>query len=410
MKLIAKINVVILLLICSYSYGQIDQYTYKRELLGITDQWHAVVLEEDIFGKISPNLSDIRIFGITAGNDTIEAPYLPKLKKEKIVSKDVNFNLLNSTHQEKGYYFTLEVPTEEAVNQLKLNFGQENFDWKLKLEGSQNQQEWFTIVDDYRILSIKNEETNFQFTKVVFPSTRYRFFRLLIKNKENPNLIAVKAELSEIGNGHFINYPIRIVKIRQNKPLKMTEIEVDLKSPALVSHIKFDIKNNFDYYRPISIFYVTDSIQIAQGWKYIYQPLASGTLNSIDKNEFKFESTILKKLKINIQNHDNEPLTIIKLSTKGYVYELITRFTEPATYFLTYGNNKVRKPDYDIERFISIVPDTLKVLSLGKEQLIDKKDYQLKEGLFKNKNWLWITMTVVILVLGWFSIKMIKSK
>ena len=102
-------------------------------------------------------------------------------KREKVVRTEVDFKLLNTTNNEQGYYFTMEVPTEEPVNELKLNFKQDNFDWLLSLEGSQNQQEWFRIVDDYRILSIKNPETNYQFTKVTFPNTKYRFFRFQIK-------------------------------------------------------------------------------------------------------------------------------------------------------------------------------------------------------------------------------------
>ena len=409
MKLRASISTFLLLLLCSYSYGQIDQYTYKKELLGITDQWHKVILPEEIFGKVSSNLSDIRVFGITAAKDTIEASYLLKLKTEKIVDKEVNFKLLNSTHNKIGYYFTLEVPAEEAINQLILDFKQQNFDWKLRLEGSQNQQEWFTAVDDYRILSIKNAETDYQFTKVTFPSTKYRFFRLLVKSKENPDLVKVKAALNEISNGSFNNYDVVNIKTIQEKKEQKTTLEIDLKSPVAVSVVQIKVKDTFDFYRPFSIQYLADSVKTEQGWKYRYETLTSGTLSSIEKNQFKFESTILKKLKISISNQDNEPLNIETITVKGYVHEILVRFTEPATYFLTYGNEKAFKPNYDITRFVSKVPDTLTILNLGDEQLIDKKEVLAKEPLFKNKNWLWAIMGIIILMLGWFSIKMMNK-
>jgi hypothetical protein len=410
MKLRASISTFLLLLLCSYSYGQIDQYTYKKELLGIKDKWHKVILPEEIFGKVSSNLSDIRIFGITAEKDTIEASYLLKLKTEKIADKEVNFKLLNTTHNKKGYYFTLEVPAEEAINQLILDFKQQNFDWKLMLEGSQNQEEWFTVVDDYRILSIKNSETDYQFTKVTFPSTKYRFFRLLVKSKENSDLVKVKAALNEISNGSFNNYDVVNIKTIQEKKERLTILEIDLKSPAAASVVQIKVKDTFDFYRPFSIQYLADSIKTEQGWKYRYETLTSGILSSIEKNEFKFESTILKKLKINISNQDNEPLNIETITVKGYVHEILVRFTEPATYFLTYGNEKAHTPNYDITRFVSKVPDTLTVLNLGDEQIIDKTEVFAKEPLFKNKNWLWLLMGVIILVLGWFSIKMMNKK
>ncbi|NEW79559.1 MAG: DUF3999 family protein [Gelidibacter sp.] len=409
MTLKAKISAIFLLLFCSFSYGQLDQYDYKRELQGITAPWHKVILPEEIFGKVSPNLSDIRIFGITAAKDTIEASYLLKLKAEKIVDKEVNFKLLNSTHNEKGYFFTLEVPTEEAINRLKLDFKKQNFDWKLTLEGSQNQQEWFTVVDDYRILSIKNAETDYQFTKVTFPSTKYRFFRLLVKSKENPEMVTVKAALIMMSNGSFNNFDIENLKTIQHKKAQLTTLEIDLKSTAAVSSIQIKVNDTFDYYRPISIQFVSDSVKTEQGWNYLYKTLTSGTLSSVEKNEFKFESAIIKKLKISISNQDNEPLNIGAIVIKGYVHELLIRFTEPATYFLTYGNKKTTKPNYDVERFVSKVPNTLSVLTLGNEQKIDKKD-PTKSPLFKNKIWLWLLMGIIILVLGWFSIKMMNKK
>lgn len=405
-----KISACLLLLICSYSFAQINKYSYKRKLSGITDQWHKIVLPEEVFGKVAWDLSDIRIFGLTESNDTIEASYILQLKTEKAVRTEVNFKLLNTTNNEKGYYFTMEVPTEESVNQLMLNFKQDNFDWMLSLEGSQNQQEWFTIVDDYRILSIKNPETNYQFTKVTFPETKYRYFKVLIKSKEKPDLSFAKIEFNKVTNGSFNTYPIEKVESIEDKKQKLTLVEIDLKAPLPLCSIKIDVKNTFDYYRPITISYISDSVKTEQGWKYKYRQLTSGTLNSFENNEFVFESTVLQKLKISIYNQDNTPLTIQKLTAKGYVHELVVRFTEPATYFLAYGNKKANKPNYDIQRFTSKIPDNLTALNFGKEQFIDQKEVLVSEPLFKNKNWLWAIMSVIIIILGWFSVKMIKTK
>lgn len=409
MKLKANISICVLLLVCSYSYGQIEHYNYKRELQGITGQWHKVALPDEIFGKVSSDLSDIRIFGITANNDTIEAPYILRLAKEKISSNEVSFKIVNASHNEKGYYFTLEIPTKEPVNQIKLDLVQQNFDWRLTLEGSQNQQEWFTIVEDYRILSIKNELTDYQFTKVTFPSSRYRFFRLLIDSKEKPDLTTAKIALYEVTEGSYRDYAIKSVKTDEEKRAKHTVIHIDLALPVPASYLKISIKDTFDYYRPVTIQYLTDSFETQQGWKYNYSTLTTQTLNSIEKNEFKFNSTILQKLKITINDHDNEPLTIDTFSVKGYVHELVVRITEPAAYFLTYGNDKTGKPHYDISRFADKLPDTLIALKLGDEQLIEKEKSPETEPLFKNKAWLWAIMTVIILLLGWFSFKMIRK-
>jgi hypothetical protein len=125
------------------------EYNYKQELNAASEQWSKIILPNEIFGKTSQNLNDIRIFGLTASNDTIEAPFLLREITEKILHKEVAFKTLNASLNEKGYYFTFEIPSIESINQIKLNFAQENFDWRIDLEGSQDQQEWFKLVENY---------------------------------------------------------------------------------------------------------------------------------------------------------------------------------------------------------------------------------------------------------------------
>jgi hypothetical protein len=393
----------------SFSYGQIKEYNYKRELKGCSEQWHRIILPDEVFGKISQDLTDVRIFGITAGNDTIEAPYLLQLATEKISNKEVEFKILNTSRNDKGHYFTFEIPTTEPINQIKLNFKQKNFDWRIKLEGSQNQIDWFTVAENYRILSIQNETTDFQFTKLIFPSSQYRFFRIHIDSKEKPELTVAIIAQHEITDGTFRKYSIRKFDIRESRETKQTEIDIELQMPVSVSHLKIDVKDSFDYYRPVTIKYLTDSIKTEQGWKYNYSTLTSGILNSIEKNEFKFSSTTVHKLRILIHNQDNQPLTVDTIQVKGYVHGLVARFTEQATYFLTYGNKTATSPHYDLNRFTDKLPETLTTLELGNEMIIERKEVPVTDPLFKNKTWLWIIMTVIILLLGWFSVKMIRK-
>lgn len=401
----------ILIAAFSFSYGQkMEEYNYKQELKGVSEQWHKLILPNGIFGETSQELADIRIFGLKENKDTIEVPYLLHLSSGKTASKEVAFKTLNASHNDKGYYFTFKIPTEEAINQIKLDFAQENFDWRIRLEGSHDQNEWFSIVEDYRILSIKNEQTDFQFTKLSFPSSKYRFFRVLIDSKEKLRLNSASIAQNEVIAASFREYKIRKVTVKENKQSKQTEIDVELQLPVRASYINIGISDTFDYYRPLSIQYLADSFKTEQGWKYNYSTLASGTLNSMEKKGFQFNSTTVQKLRILIDNQNNPALSIDSIEVKGYVHELIARFTEQADYYLIYGNKNVSQAHYDIERFTDNIPDTLEILELGEKQAIEQKEIPLTEPLFKNKSWLWAIMIVIIVLLGWFSIKMIKKE
>lgn len=406
-----KIKICFLLLLFTFtnSFAQKDDFNYKREIIGITDQWHKLELPNEIFGKVSLNLNDIRIIGISEKNDTLEAPYILHSTEDVIKNTDVDFKLLNQSRNKNGYYFTFKVPTSNSINQIQLNFEQENFDWKITLQGSQNQQEWFSLIEDYRILSINNQHTNYQFTKLNFPNSNYSFYRILISSEEKPKLKSAQLSLQEIVEGKSRAYKINKINTVENKKRKQTELDIDLGSRVLVNDLKINIQESFDYYRPILIQYVTDSTKTELGWKYNYQTLASGTLNSFEKNEFKFKNTAAQHLKLIISNHDNQALTIPNIEVRGSVYELFVRFSKPAKYFLCYGSENSRKPNYDISRFSDKIPKSMTNLSLGDERAVNKVVAQKSEPLFANEKWLWAVMALIILILGGFTLKMMKK-
>ncbi|WP_320018324.1 DUF3999 family protein [Labilibaculum manganireducens] len=404
-----KICFLPLLFAFSNSFGQQNNFNYKREIIGTNDQWHKLELPNEIFGKISPNLNDIRIIGISEQNDTLEAPYIIHSTEDQIKNVNVDFKLLNQSRDKNGYYFTFKVPTSNSINQIQLNFEQENFDWKTTLEGSQDQQNWYTLVEDYRILSINNAHTNYQFSKLNFPNANYAFYRIGIKSGEKPKLESAALFLKEIVKGKSRNYQIKKINTIENKKRKQTEVNIDLELPVLVNNLKVNILESFDYYRPVHIQYVTDSTKTELGWKYNYQTLASGTLNSIEKNEFKFSNTVAQHVKIIIKNSDNEALTISNVEIEGSVYELLVRFSKPAKYFLYYGNTNARRPNYDISRFSDNIPKSITTLALGDEKIITKSETPKSEPLFADEKWLWAVMALIILILGGFTLKMIKK-
>lgn len=409
MKKRNKSLVVLVLLLCSQAFGQMDQYKFKREIKGISETWHQLVLRADVLAKINQDLADIRIYGITKDLDTIEAPYLIQLKTESMTSKSVFFKQINSTHNQKGYYYTFEIPSEKEINYMKLDFGRANFDWKIELEASFNQREWFTVLDDYRLIALKNAHTNFEFTQLNFPKATYRYYRLHVASDKNPNLLGARIEQQETKEGFYDNFSAEAIDVKHDKTLKQTEINVSLPQAVHLSSIKIGVMNDFDYYRPVTINYLSDSVKTKNGWEYIYSRLTTGILNSNDDHEFNFNSTVLQHVQVVIHNQDNQVLDIKSVETKGYVHELTARFSEPATYYLTYGNIHAHAPSYDIQQFQDNIPTVLKKLQLGKEEIQQAQVDSVVEPLVMNKVWLWSIMILIILLLAWFSFKMIKS-
>lgn len=409
MKVKTRFNTLIFLFICALSFAQLDTYDRKMELSGITDQWHSLIIPKEVYAITSNNLSDIRIYGVTS-NDTLEAPYILNVASDKKLLKKIDFKLINSSNKKDNYFFTFEIPKIESINEILLDFKNENFDWKVVLEASQDQKEWFTILEDYRILSIKNKQTDYKFTQLNISSSKYKYYRISIQSDIKPELNKATISFEEKVKLTYKDYSNFEIESSEGDKHNVTDIQIDLDQRYPVSMLKLNVADTFDYYRPIKIQYATDSVKSEKGWRFNYQTLFNGTLNSIEENEFKFTSTLAKKLNITIQNHDNQPLEILGVEVKGLEHQLIARFTKDANYYLAYGKENDRNPNYDITRSLTKIPKSMTTLSLGSEQAIPNKLAKTKNPLFENKLWLWSIMGVIILVLGAFTLKMMSKK
>ncbi|WP_394746790.1 DUF3999 family protein [Spongiimicrobium salis] len=395
----------------TFLYGQLSSYNHKRKIKGISDTWHSLTLPDALYEKVNTDLSDIRIYGITAAKDTLEAPYLLKLNAPKRQQIKVDFRRLNQSQNKRGYYFTFELTSLEVVNQIILNFNQQNFDWKVQLEGSQNLKEWFSIIEDYRILSIKNIHTNYNYTTLSFPDSKYRYYKILVKADEKPRLNrAYLQKQVMLDSLHPLKeYPIKKFELANDKITKQTQIAIDLDFAVPLSELNLNVSDDIDYYRTLQINYALDSVETDKGWKPIYQSLFYGTLSSLQKEPLRFKTTIAKKLRILIENNDNAPLTIDRATLMGYSHTLSARFTTPATYYLAYGNPQKRRPTYDLNAIASAVPKHMSPVRVDEEQDIPQEQEDGKEALFTNPIWLWSIMGIVIFLLGGLTIKMLRK-
>lgn len=390
--------------------SQHADYHYSRPLTGVKNQWHTIVLPQEMYGRIQPSFADLRIFGITHDHDTIEAPYVLKSSGEESIRSNaaIEAKVINRSHNSKGSYFTLEVPDIE-LNTIYFEFNQENYDWKVTLEGSHDQKEWFTIVSDYRILSIRNGEADYSFSRLSFPDSKYRYFRLFIPGSKTADLKYASFPGKKPVHGKLKQYSSIVLSSKNEKQAGRTMVDLELTAPVPVSLLAVHIQNQYDYFRPVTVEYLADSFKTEQGWKYNYAPLGSGILNSVDGNELALTTTIAKRLRVIIENHDNEPLTIDSFVVKGPEYRLTARFDREAGYFLVYGSKEASAPDYDLVQFEDNIPSDPSPLTIGEEVFLSNNPANQTSPLFENKAWLWVIMGVIILVIGWFSLSMMRN-
>lgn len=392
-----------------YLKAQTNQYAFKREITGVADSWHNLQIPNQLFKNTQNGLADVRIYGVK-GKDTLEIPYILKQTTNQIKETETAFQIINKSAAQSGYYYTFETKSASIINQIALSINQHNFDWRINLQGSNDNTNWFTILTDYRILSIKNNNTDYSFNTLNFPDSKFKYYRVFIKSKEQPELSSAKILKIDTIKGSDQNISFTSYQLKNDAKNKQTVIDISLNNLSPISHLKLNVQSSFDYYRNLRVEFATDSFKTDKGIQYNYSTLFNGTLSSLESTEFHFDNTLASRLKIIIENNDNNALQINSVNLTGPIYELVARFEKlDYQYWLYYGNKNITEPNYDLINFTDKIPSNLSSLYVNSE--IKNPDFIIKteKPFIENTYWLWTLIIVIIGLLGFFTFRMMKS-
>ena len=395
-----------------FGFGQMDKYQYVRPITKLIDsvQWQRIDLPADIYSKTKRNLSDIRIYQVLSDADTMEWPYILDVSPNKSKSKEVQFQLLNQSKRSLGQAFTFYLKNQEIINEVFLDLGNSNFDWKVVLEGSTNQKTWSTILDDYRILAIKGPNSDYRYTSMHLPKSNFEYYRLTIKTKDEVKFKKATLSYQELEQNRYHQLSIKTQTIDTDKKKKETIINLNLEQWHQVDQILLEINDKEDYYRPMSIQVVNDSTLIDKKWKYHYRTIYKGTLSSLQNSNFNITNGFGKVFRIRIKNHDNPALDIAAVIINNRIRSIYSKPTQEDQLFLCYGNNQALVPNYDLRYFKDDIEPNTTSVSLGKESYNSFTKPNKPKPLFDNKWWLWTLLLLLVVGLGWASIKMLKEK
>jgi len=399
---------VLVLFFLQSGFSQTGTFRYKREITGVEQEWHKIWLPLDLLDKTRPYLSDMRIVAVSENGKTNEVPYLIHdcMDNNNIVSYDLN--IVNKSKKNARMYYTLEMPELETVNKIELYFKQENFDWLVRLEGSQDLYFWETILHSERIVAIHNNEASYRFSTLHFDDCKYKYYRISILSFRRPHLqkasiYRIKSDENEIILASQISYVYN-----QNKQIKQSEIKISLPHKQKVAMIKIYSHRPMDYVRSVNVMAINDSIKTAQGNQYITNLLYTGYLSSLENGTIQLSEQVAQNLLIKIDNQDNAPLEIDSVQVLIYRQHITARFIHEGKYFMLYGNAEMPKPQYDIIHFEHKIPQNLTEAFL-QDEMENSAQNQIELNSDKSVYWLWALITFIVIVLGWFSFRMMKK-
>lgn len=391
-------------------------YSYKRSLTipGNSPvrehyEWRSFTIPAQMFGRLNASCSDIRILGVGSGGDTVEAPYLLRRMEADTTLIETPCTLINRSSTPQAQYVTLQSNLPNPTEWMRLDIEHDEFDWQVSLEGSHDGRTWFMLKENARVVSIRNDGGSYRYTDIHYPRSDYTTFRLAFKTRQTVTLNGAKLLRRE---GKRANYQRQTAGVQTipTKEKNITVYRAELPYHLPVSSVALQVRNSYDFFRPLRIEALLDSVKTSKGWIENYVPVISSVITSFDTSAFRFPLHTAKVFRVMVENGDNEPLRIDSAVFQIPEHQVIARVEDGRAYTAVYGYTRAAYPDYDVVHYQEKIPDKVEVLILGEEESQQQVNTaEPASPLMNNKLWLWAVVILVIAVVGYFTYGMMTK-
>jgi hypothetical protein len=397
-----------------------------------TGRYCRLELTPDIYNVARGDLGDVRL--VDADGEQI--PYV--LAKPQDVTERQKYRPMvinRSTGADKAAMITLDFGKQVIKNSIEIETSGNNFRRAVKVEGSNDNIEFFALVEHAYVFAVSFDR---RFEQIDLPANDYRYLRITVSpmatEEKGPVIDEVRA--FKIGESFAERQTVEMAPIEHSEDKKRnSSIYIyDLAYCRLpVSEIKLDIAND-SFYRYVTVAgrdaeklkVKIDSEDNRQRFKEVevrWQRIINDTIyryTSADGQ--KRESLILRipsgrrvyrYTRITINNYDDRPVIVNSASANMIAHKLMFENKDNAAPVLYVGSESAMAPRYDLERRLSnplkVKAVMAKLSGITGNPLFGQAEGKPIAWTEKHKVLLLIVMVAAALVLGGFIFKSFKS-
>lgn len=370
------------------------------------DGLHLILLNPEVRSATNSSTNFFRILDENK-NEVAFVNYKPKNENKldfielPIVSKQILNDSLTSIQ--------VENKNERSLNSLVVVIANTSVVKNYNVSGSNDGENWFGLVQNQQLTNLNSEKEKQIKKSISFPLNNYSFLRIDFSDKKSLpiNVIKVGVYQSEINYVNQLELTGFTQKIISNKENKKTQITIRFQSPQVISKINFDIRSDL-YYRNARIL-VNKSRKIKKRTENYQEEISSLVLNSKTNNQFMLDVFFEKEFTIEIDNQDNQPLEINKISFFQSPEYVLANLKSTQKYEVIIDST-LSKPNYDLQNFEFENSKELKVLTIENFKKSEQVKAQSQEQKFWQTKWfLWICIAIGGLAVIYFALGMLKD-
>lgn len=333
------------------SEGEITRTIVVKE----ESKYKAIFLDEEVYRYAKADLSDLRI----KEADGTNVPYYIQNKENLVQMQTANYEtyIINDFNKKDKRYIEVEVQNTRRevqdilINQLTLEVENDNFAKSIRVEGSYDRLSWESI-DGGKESPIYKVEAGEQLEIVLDKVVKYPYFRISFPSHNE------KLQINKV----YATYTETLYEERQYEKMKQLNFAVEDQLEEGQTIIAIDNSSHLDFSRM--------RLEVGAQFKRRYEvigknkegekiPLTNGVIYSSYFQEEVFSDTIIPlegigeyiAFEIIIYNQDDEPLKITGIEGSYNIDKLVFQGEPNESYQLTYGDESLHAPKYDIEDY-----------------------------------------------------------
>lgn len=391
---------------CAFS----QEFAVEGKISGIqSNGLHSVLITPEIRSLSNENLSDIRIFD----SKSRETPYFltndlkttsTAFEEYKIISKNTVLNKSSSVIFENN--------SNKNLTGITLAIANSDVEKVYNISGSNDLTEWFGLVNNRLLDDLSDSENTFIYKNIPLPNNKYRYLKIDFNDKKTLPIAVLKvgkfssqtssSALQEIKKEEF--------KIQEFPKAKKTRITFKFENSQIINQISFTIKNASLYRRTAKII-VTRTEVYKKRKKNYEENLESFELTSGSTNTFSIAALREKEFYIDIENQDNQPLSISEVKLFQNPIYLVADLNSGENYTLKAGNLNLLEPHYDLSSFQNSISKALpeaqisNTIRLKKAEKLDTKN----TAIWSQPWFMWVCIGIAGIIIFYFSLSLIKD-
>ena len=369
---------------------------------------HKIVVPAEIRSFSKEELGDFRILDAKG----MEVPYyILQGNTETNSSSFSECKILSKTTIPKSKSILIFENPKTTIDAIVLSITNSDVTKSYSISGSNDQNEWFGLVNNMLLTDLKDKETTNVYKTIPLPLTSYRYLKIEWNDKKTLPINVLK--IGFFNNN--VNKPKREeilaknIKILQIPAEKKTRIHIHFNGPQIVNQISIKITSPNLFQRNAKM-YVHKKKPINQKSAPFPEEIFAFELSSNTNNTFSIPQLFEKECFIEIENQDNPPLTWSKIQFFQNQIAVIADLKANEKYTITTGNPKLHSPEYDLENFKKNTNSNLPDAKIYDIKQLNSKKTRPQNQSFWQKSWfMWLCISLGGIAVLYFTSSLVKD-